>query len=122
MTDKALSLLGLALRGNNLAVGEAPVEEACRTGRAKLVLTAVDAAGNTADRARRWAEQGGVPWAHAPWSKAELGFALGRSVCAVTAVTDGGLAAALAGKLSLPPMPEETKKPRAVKKPAVHEI
>lgn len=122
MTDKALSLLGLALRGNNLAVGETPVEEACRTGRARLVLTAADAAGNTEDRARRWAEHGGVPWARAPWSKAELGFALGRSVCAVAALTDRGLADALAGKLSLPPTPEEKKKPRAVKKPAVREI
>lgn len=125
VTDKALSLLGLALRGNNLAVGEAPAEDACKTGRAKLVLTAADAAGNTEDRARRWAEHGGVPWARAPWGKAELGFALGRSVCAVAAVTDRGLAAALAEKLSLSPipaLPEEKKKPRAVKKPAVREI
>ena len=65
MTDNALSLLGLALRGSNLAVGEEPVEEACKTRRAKLVLTARDAAENSAARAARWAQR----WAgaFAPW-------------------------------------------------------
>ena len=130
MTDNALSLLGLALRGNNLAVGEEPVEEACKTGRAKLVLTAADAAPNSAERAQRWAQAGAVPWIPAPWTKEELGGALGRSVCAMAALTDRGLAAALAGKLAqadeslrpaLKPLLEETKKPRA-RRPAVREI
>lgn len=100
MTDNALSLLGLALRGNNLAVGEEPVEEACKTGRAKLVLTAADGAANSVGRARRWAENGGVPWLEAPWDKETLGGALGRSACAMAALTDGGLAAALVKKLA----------------------
>lgn len=100
MTDSALSLLGLALRGNNLAVGEEPVEEACKTGRARLVLTAADAADNSVRRAQRWAEGCGVPWARVPWDKAALGFALGRSACAMAALTDAGLAAALADKLA----------------------
>ena len=100
MTDSALSLLGLALRGNNLAVGEEPVAEACRTGQAQLVLVAADAADNSVDRARRRAETGDVPWPRAPWTKEALGFALGRSTCAVAALTDRGLAAALAEKLA----------------------
>ena len=99
MTDNALSLLGLALRGNNLAVGGAPVEEACKTRRAKLVLTAADAAENSAQRARRWAQGGNVPWAQAPWDKETLGRTLGRSTCAMAALTDVGLAAALVRKL-----------------------
>ena len=37
MTDSALSLLGLALRGNHLAVGEQPVADACKARRAFLV-------------------------------------------------------------------------------------
>lgn len=139
MTDNALSLLGLALRGNNLAVGEAPVEEACKTRRAKLVLTAADAAENSAQRARRWAEAGNVPWAQAPWDKETLGRTLGRGTCAMAALTDGGLAAALAKKLAealpqyqplcgklaaealRPPQPMKKKKPRAQRKPAVPE-
>ncbi len=100
VTDSALSLLGLALRGKNLAVGEAPVEEACKTRRARLVVSAADAAGNSADRARRWAENGGGPWMPVPWDKETLGGALGRASCAMAAVTDQGLAAALAEKLA----------------------
>ena len=100
MTDSALSLLGLALRGNNLAVGEAPVEEACKTRRAWLVVSAADAAQNSVDRAGRWAEAGGVPWIRVPWDKEVLGGALGRSVCAMAALTDRGLATALAEKLA----------------------
>ncbi len=100
MTDSALSLLGLALRGGNLAVGEEPVSEACKGGRAKLVLTAADAADNSADRARRWAESGSVPWTQVPWTKEALGLALGRSTCAMAALTDLGLAGALAKKLA----------------------
>ncbi len=100
MTDKTLSLLGLALRGGNLAVGEEPVGEACRTGRAKLVLSAADAAGNSAQRARRLAERAGVPFAVLPRTKEQAGLALGRSSCAVLAVTDAGLASAVKKRLA----------------------
>ena len=100
MTDSALSLLGLALRGSNLAVGEEPVAEAVKARRARLVLTAADAAENSAQRARRWAEAENVPWAQAPWTKEALGSALGRGACAMAALTDAGLAAALAKKLA----------------------
>ena len=100
MTDSALSLLGLALRGGNLAVGEEPVAEACKTGRAKLVLTAGDASLNTVERAQRWAQNGNVLRLPVPWDKETLGGALGRSVCAMAALTDQGLAAALFRKLA----------------------
>ena len=139
MADNALSLLGLALRGNNLAVGEDPVEAACKAGRAKLVLTAADASLNSVDRARRWAENGGVPWLPVPWGKEALGGALGRGSCAMAALTDRGLAEALSRKLEETgpahrpaagdragedprPQPMKKKKPRARRKPAVREI
>ena len=99
MTDSALSLLGLALRGNRLAVGEEPVREACRARRAWLVMSADDAAQNSVDRCRRWAEESGVPWIQVSWDKETLGNALGRKLCAVAALTDQGLTAALAEKL-----------------------
>ena len=110
MTDNALNLLGLALRGGNLAVGEEPVREACNARRAALVLTAADAADNSADRCRRWAEESGVPWVRLPWDKETLGSALGRKLCAVAALTDQGLAAAFAEKLS-------GRAPRSVSEP-----
>ena len=131
MTDSALSLLGLALRGGNLAVGEEPVREACKTRRARLVLTAADAAQNSADRSRRWAEADGVPWVRLFWGKEALGGALGRKTCAMAALTHRGLAAALAEKLvrtdeglrpALSSLLNEKKKSRAeAKRPAVPE-
>ena len=130
MTDSALSLLGLALRGGSLAVGEEPVREACKTRRAALVLTAADAAPGSADRARRWAQERGVPWVRLPWDKETLGGALGRSLCALAALTDRGLAAAVAAKLvradedlrpALVSLLNEKKNPRAKQKPAVPE-
>lgn len=133
MTDNTLNLLGLALRGGNLAVGEEPVREACKARRAALVFIAADAADNSADRARRWAEECGVPWIRLPWDKETLGSALGRRLCAVAALTDKGLAAALAEKLAdagprsvSEPFPEsvftDKKKSRAeAKRPAVPE-
>ena len=132
MTDNTLNLLGLALRGGNLAVGEEPVREACRSRSAALVLTAADAARNSADRSRRWAEESGVPWTRVPWDKADLGGALGRRLCAVAALTDRGLAAALAERLvradeglrpALESLLKDKKKSRAEpKRPAVPEI
>ena len=131
VTDCALSLLGLALRGNNLAVGEEPVKEACKARRAWLVLSADDAADNSVDRAGRMAELGGVPWIRVPWDKETLGRALGRKTCAMAALTDRGLAAAFAEKLvrtdgglrpCLESLLKDKKKSRAeTKKPAVPE-
>ena len=120
MTDSTLNLLGLALRGGNLAVGEEPVREACKTRRAALALTAADAADNSADRVRRWAEDGGAAWVRLPWDKETLGNALGRKLCAVAALTDRGLAAAFAEKLAdrePRSISNDNKKSRAETKP-----
>ena len=131
MTDSALTLLGLALRGNRLAVGEEPVKEACKARRALLVISARDAADNSVGLAGRMAELGGVPWVRLPWDKETLGRALGRRLCAVAALTDRGLAAALAEKLAgrdeglrpIASLLNETKKSRAgMKRPAAPEI
>ena len=129
MTDSALTLLGLALRGNNLAVGEEPVADACKARRAVLVVTAADAAQNSLDRARRWAESGGAAHTPVPWDKETLGYALGRGSCAMAALTDRGLAGVLAEKLvradvglrpSLEPLLHENKNGRA-QRPAAPE-
>ena len=99
MTDAVLSVLGLARRGGNLAMGEEPAAEACRTGRARVVLLAADAADNTVRRARRLAGEK-VPLVQLPQDKGQVGFALGRASCAVLAVTDPGLAALVLAKLA----------------------
>lgn len=98
--DNILALLGLAKKAGRMEIGEEPVGAACRSRRAKVVLLASDAAANTARRAAHFGEAGRVLWLALPFSKAELGFAVGRASCAMVAVTDAGLAASLVQKLA----------------------
>lgn len=100
MEDDALTMLGLALRAGSLAVGEEPVTEACHTGHARVVLLAADAADNTVDRAARLVGDRDVPLVILPYEKSRVGFHLGRGSCALLAVTDAGLAAAVMSKLA----------------------
>ena len=95
-----LPLLGLALRGGNLTVGEEPVEAVSRARDARLLLLASDAAENTRRRVEHFAQAGQCLWLRLPFTKAELGRAVGRTSAAVAAVTDTGLAGALAKKLA----------------------
>lgn len=98
--DPVLSLMGIALRGGNLVVGEEPVEAAARAKDARLLLLASDAADNTRRRVAHFADAGACIWVRIPFTKEDMGRAVGRTSVAVAAVTDIGLAAALAHKLS----------------------
>ena len=98
--DSALRLLGIARKAGRVEVGEEPAGAACRARQAKLLLVAADAADNSVRRAAHFAEAGKVPWLKAPWDKGTMGAAVGRSACAMLALTDTGLAAALAEKLA----------------------
>lgn len=100
MNDPILHLLGLARKAGRLEAGEEPVNAACRARQAKLILVAGDAAANTFRRAAHFGQAGNVLWLPLPHSKQELGSALGRSSCAMAALTDVGLAAALVKKLA----------------------
>ena len=95
-----LSLLGLSLRGGRLAVGEEPVEAVARARDARVLLLASDAAEGTRRRCEHFAGAGDCLWLQVPFTKAELGRALGRTAVAITAVTDVGLAAALLHRLA----------------------
>jgi len=99
-SNHILSLLGLALRGGNLAVGEEPVEAVARARDARVLLLAADAAENTRRRVEHFAEAGQCLWLRLPFTKAELGRAVGRNAAAVAAVTDIGLANAVVHKLA----------------------
>ena len=100
MNNNLLSFLGLALRGGRLEVGEEPVSLAAQGGRARLLLAASDASGNTLRRVEHLAEAGQCLWLIIPFSKTELGGALGRSSVAMTAVTDLGMASAVVRRLA----------------------
>ncbi len=98
--DNALHLVGIARRGGRLEVGEEPVGAAARARKARLLVLAADAAGNTLRRASHFAQAGQVLLLQSQFSKAELGLATGRGSCAMLAFTDAGLAAAFAKKLA----------------------
>ena len=97
--EDVLSLLGLIRKAGRLEMGEEPTGAACRARKAAVVLLAEDAAPNTCRRAAHFGELGKCLWLPLPCSKAELGRSLGRSSCAMLAVTDAGFAAALVKKL-----------------------
>jgi ribosomal protein L7Ae-like RNA K-turn-binding protein len=98
--DPILHLLGLAKKAGKLEVGEEPVGAVCRSRHARLLLLASDAAPNTCRRAAHFGEAGNVLWLQLPHSKDEIGFLLGRKSCAMVAVTDFGIAAAIGEKLA----------------------
>ena len=95
-----LSLLGLALRGGRLVMGEEPVEAVARARDARILLLASDAADNTRRRVEHFAQAGQCLWLRVPFTKAELGRQFGRTSVAVAAVTDVGLASAVVNKLA----------------------
>ncbi len=96
-----LSLLGLALRGGRLAVGDEAAAQSAQGGTARLLLTASDAGEKTLRRARFLSDEGHCMLLPLPFAKTELGSALGRGTAAIVAVTDLGLAAAVTEKLAL---------------------
>ena len=100
MNDNGLSLLGLALRGGRLAVGDDAVSDAAFRKDARLILTASDASEHVRRSAEHLARQGDCLAGTLPCTKAELGGALGRGSAAVCALTDIGLAASLAKRLA----------------------
>lgn len=98
--NSILSFLGLIYRAGRLAVGEEPVGAAARAHKAYLLLLASDAADNTIRRADHFCQAGKTVRLIVPWTRQELGGAVGRTACAMMAVSDIGSAAALAEKLA----------------------
>lgn len=100
MNPNILSLLGLAKRGSMLVAGEEPVDAVVRSKGARLLLSASDAAENTARRVRHFAETGACLLLQLPFTKEELGHAVGLTSCAVVALTDIGFAANIARRMA----------------------
>lgn len=100
--QRPLGYLGLARRGSNVAIGEEPVGIACRGNHARLMILAKDAADHTFRRARSFAAGGKPPIIRVPYTKEELGDALGVNACAIVAFTDVSLALAFVKALEEP--------------------
>ena len=86
--DNTLRMIGLAMKAGRLEAGEEPAGQCCREKRCRLLFTASDAA------------EGACLLAGLPFSKEELGGAIGRASCAVAAMTDLGMAQAVVQKLA----------------------
>lgn len=98
--DRVLNMVGLAQKAGRLAVGEEPTGAAARAREARLILVASDAAENSVRRVRHFADAGQCLWCRIGAEKDALGRAVGRSSCAMLAVTDIGFASAIAKKLA----------------------
>ena len=98
--DKILSLIGLAKKAGMLEVGEEPTGAAARARSARLLLLADDAAENSYRRLRHFADAGQCLYLRLPATKEALGRAVGRTSCAMAAVTDIGFAEAIARRLA----------------------
>jgi len=86
--DKLLNLIGLAKKAGKLEAGEEPAGAAARAKHARLILIASDAADNTRRRALHFGEAGECICLEIPPTKEDLGRALGRTSCALLALTD----------------------------------
>ena len=97
--EDALRFLGLARRAGCLALGEEQTRRAVRSGKAKLLLLAADAAPNAVKRAEELSESRAVPLIRLQADKDRLADALGAPVFAMAALCDAGFAAAFQKKM-----------------------
>lgn len=98
--DAYTRLLGLALRGGNLVTGSDAVQAAAYAGQIRLLMISADASPHVCRDAQIWSERGNCTLIALPCDKSELGGALGRGNVAVAALTNMGLAAAVAERLA----------------------
>ena len=99
--DKALNYLALARKGGRAELGEEPVGAAARSGKAYLILAAADCSDHTWRRAKSYVAGTRQQCLRLPYTKDELGMAIGRQELAMAAITDAALALALVRALSL---------------------
>ena len=100
--DKALNYLALARKGSMAELGEEPVGDMARTGRAYLIMVAPDASDHTWRRAKSYAAGTEQQCIRVKFTKDEMGFAVGRTALAIAAITDCALALALVNALGEP--------------------
>ena len=101
--DKALNYLALARKGGMAELGEEPVGGAARAGKAYAILVASDAGDHTWRRAKSFAAGTDQQAVKLPYTKDEMGFAIGRTALAIAAITDVAMALALVSSLPQPP-------------------
>ena len=96
--DKVLSMLGIAARAGNIVSGEFSTEKAVKSGKAYLVIAAVDASENTKKHCMDMCSYRGLPYFEYA-DKERLGNSIGKAYRASLAVTDANLAETIIKKL-----------------------
>lgn len=97
--DKSLNYLALARKAGLAELGEEPVGGAARAGKAYVILVASDASDHTWRRAKSFAAGTEQQCVRLPWSKDEMGQAIGRDSLAIAAITDVAMSLALVTSL-----------------------
>ena len=100
--DKALNYLSLARKAGFAELGEEPVGAISRTGKAYVIAVASDASDHTWRRAKSFAAGTRQQCIRLPFTKDEMGFAIGRQELAIAAITDPALALAMVKALGQP--------------------
>ena len=100
--DKALNILSLARKAGMAELGEEPVGAAARALHAHLIVVAGDASDHTWRRAKSFAAGTDQQCVRVSYTKAEMGFAIGRQELAIAAITDAGMALSLVEGLGDP--------------------
>lgn len=100
--DKALNYLSLARKAGLAELGEEPVGDITRAGKGYAVVVASDASDHTWRRAKSYCAGTEQQCIRLPYTKEELGVAVGRSSLAIAAITDAAMALAMVQSLPEP--------------------
>ncbi len=100
--DKALQYLALARKAGRVELGEEPAGAAARAQHARLIIVAKDATDHTWRRAKSFVSGSEQICLRVPFSKDQMGQAVGRTALALAAFTDPALALAFVKALGQP--------------------
>ena len=92
--DRALNYMALARKAGRIELGEEPVGGAARAGKACLVAVAMDAGDHTWRRAKSFVAGTNQVAVKIPFTKDDIGMAIGRTSLAIAAFTDPAMALA----------------------------
>ena len=92
--DRALNYMALARKAGRIELGEEPVGGAARAGKACLVAVAADAGDHTWRRAKSFVAGTNQVAVKIPFTKDDMGMAIGRTSLAIAAFTDPAMALA----------------------------
>ena len=100
--DKALNYIALARKAGRVELGEEPAGAAARAQRARLIVVASDASDHTWRRAQSFVAGTDQQCVKVPYTKDQLGQAIGRTSLALAAFTEPALALAFLKALDQP--------------------